>query len=208
MRKSTNLDKDILVYSGNVLADTMGKCIGKIELSDNTALILYEGDFCRFPGFMAVTVPLGSVPFCSDFSENERTEIGKLARENGLSRDGTCVIKILQSEVEKQEIDLTGICFHEIRHVQQFSYKKDVYKLLCEQLESSTSCRPDRLDMKFEQDAIIYSRDKLREVGFPEDEIKLFLRKHYPSFWEYFMTANPITISEVADDAKVNACRK
>ena len=200
MRQSMSLDKNILVYSSNVLANTLRKYMHKLEFSDNVFLVIYEGwDDISGNQFMAVCKPLMSVYHNDDFSENEKNEIRQLIKENGLleKRAETYVVKILQAVVEKQEIELMGIFFHEMRHVQQIIYAKgaNTYELLCGRLEEAIRKKSKLQDLKFEQDAIIYSRYKLREIGFSESGIKSFLKEYSPSRWEQFMYAKLSTVA-------------
>lgn len=201
VRRLIRLDKNILVFSGNVLANTLRKCMHKLEFSDNVFLVIYEGwDDISGNQFMAVCKPLMSVHHNDDFSENEKNEIWQLIKENDLfeKRAETYVVKILRAIVEKQEIELMGIFFHEIRHVQQIIYTKgaNTYESLCSRLEEATHKKSELQDLKFEKDAIIYSRYKLREIGFSESEIKSFLKEYSLSRWEQFMYSKLSTVAE------------
>lgn len=201
MRQLIKLNKNILVFSGDGLSGTLKKYMDKIEFPNNSALLIYEGwDDIAGKNFLAVSDSLTKIRNGDDFSDNEKDEIWRLVEENGFfeKRLMTYVIKILRTACNKREINQIGIFFHEIRHVQQFCYEKDAYDLLLNQKGND----PSIFDVEFERDAIIYSRDKLREIGFQESEIEFFLREVYPSRWQHFMVAKPMTIAEVISEAK------
>lgn len=201
-----DLNENIRIFGGPVLLNVCKRYKDKINPPNNALIFVYEGWENVNDEILAMSHPIAGIRSCLDFSKNEQDRILNLTWHSKDQRipfysrnTETYVIRISDKILNRQEIDMLCSVFHEIRHVQQFCYRNDAFRLLNEQKERD---QRTYADMGFEQDAIIWSREKLIEAGFSWQEIERLFRKIYPTKFRDLLKTKPMILEAVFSEVQ------
>ncbi len=201
--KTERIKDNIMVFSNPAFLKIIKGYASTLEVPDNTIVFIYEGWNANKEIPRGICDPLVGMGNCEAFPEDEsrivyNTAIEAIGKTRLVDHRKTDIIRIF-GETLNCEIKFGSILFHELRHHQQFFVAEDAFRLINEQKEKDE--RED-WDKAFEKDAIIYAREKLKEVGFSSEEISVLFKQEYPKRYKNFIEGARMSLEDVIVEAK------